>query len=302
MPPLPDARRGALLVAAAACCWSSGGLIARLVATDPWTTSFWRGLSSGLFLAAVLWLRARDGRPPRIGWPTVGFACSIALASTCFLLALARTSVANTLVVMSIGPYLAGLLGWLLLGERVPARSWLTMAVTVAGTAIMVSGSWAAGTIGGDLLAVAMAASFATGVVVVRANPDVSMAPAAALGALLAAALAWPFAAPLSASGRDLALLASFGVGQFAAGFLLFTAGAPRIPVAEASLLGLLEVVLGPLWVWLFLGERPGPWTLLGGGIVLVAVVTHAALDLARPATASPHRGAGPGEGAATRD
>ena len=277
-------RRGALLVAAASCFWSSGGLIARLLGTDPWTTSFWRGLFSAAFLGAVLtWRFRRAGTGwPRLGWPAVAFACSIAAASTCFLLALQRTTVANTLVVMSTGPYLAGLLGWLILGERVRARSWVTMALTVAGTAIMVSGSWGAGTLAGDLLALGMAAAFATGVVAVRANPDVPMAPAAALGALLASALALPFADALSVGGRDLALLAVFGL-QLAAGFLLFTAGAASIPAAEASLIGLLETVLGPLWVWLLLGERPGPWTLVGGGIVLAAVATHAALDLTRP-------------------
>ena len=241
------ARRGALLVAAAACCWSSGA------------------------------------RRPRLGWPALAFACSIAVASTCFLLALDRTSVANTLVVMSTGPYLAGLLGWLLLGERVRARSWLAMTITLAGTAVMVSGARAAGTLAGDVLALGMAAAFATGVVVVRANPRVPMAPAAALGALLASALALPFAEPLSVGARDLGLLALFGVGQFAAGFLLFTAGAPLIPAAEASLIGLLETVLGPLWVWLALGEEPGPRTLLCGAIVLGAMVIHATLDFIRP-------------------
>jgi len=280
-----NARRGALLVAAAACCFSSGGLIARLVATDPWTTSFWRGLCAAAFLAAVLGLRARatGERRPRLGWPALAFACSIATASTCFLLALDRTSVANTLVVMSTGPYLAGLLGWLLLGERVRARSWLAMTITLAGTAVMVSGSRAAGTLAGDFLALGMAASFAIGVVAVRANPRVPMAPAAALGALLASALALPFAEPLSVGARDLGLLALFGVGQFAAGFLLFTAGAPLIPAAEASLIGLLETVLGPLWVWLALGEEPGPRTLFGGAMVLGAMVIHATLDFVAP-------------------
>jgi drug/metabolite transporter (DMT)-like permease len=280
-----NARRGALLVAAAACCWSSGGLIARLVATDPWTTSFWRGICAAAFLTAVAALRARRSgdQRRRLGWPAWAFACSIAVASTCFLLALRRTSVANTLVVMSSGPYLAGLLAWLFLGERVRPRSWVAMAITVAGTAVMVSGSRATGHLAGDALAIGMAAAFAAGVVVVRANPDVPMTPAVALGALLASAFALPFAEPLSVGARDLGLLALFGLGQFAAGFLLFTAGAPLIPAAEASLIGLLETALGPLWVWLALGEEPGPRTLIGGAMVLGAMLVHTALDFVSP-------------------
>jgi len=278
------ARRGALLVAAAACCWSSGGLIARLVAADPWTTSFWRGLCAAAILTAVGALRTRmtGARRPRLGWPAWAFAVCTASASTCFLLALDRTSVANTLVLMSTGPYLAALLAWLFLGELVRPRSWVAMTVTLAGTAIMVSGSRAAGTLSGDCLALAMAAVFAAGVVVVRAHPDVPMMPAATLGALLAATFALPFAHPLAVGPRSLGLLVLFG-GQLSTGFLLFTAGAPFIPAAEASLIGLLETALGPLWVWLALGETPGARTLVGGALVLGATVIHAALDFVSP-------------------
>ena len=280
-----DARRGALLVAAAACCWSSGGLIARLVATDPWTTSFWRGLCAATFLTGVTALRARmtGVRRPPLGWPAWAFACCTGGASTCFLLALDRTSVANTLVVMSTGPYLAALLAWLFLGERVRPRSWTAMTITLAGTAVMVSGSRAAGTLPGDCLALGMAAAFAAGVVVVRAHPDVPMLPAVTLGALLASGFALPFAHPLAVDARSLVLLALFGVGQLSVGFLLFTAGAPLIPAAEASLIGLLETALGPLWVWLTLGEAPTARTLVGGVLILGATIVHAALDFVSP-------------------
>src|SRR5262249_26077858 len=158
----------------------------------PWTTSFWRGLSAAAFLTLVIAWRSRGpgARTPRLGWPAWVFAGCTASASTCFLLALDRTSVANTLLVMSTGPYLAGLLAWLFLGERVRPRSWLAMTVTLAGTAVMVSGSRAAGTLPGDLLAIGMAATFAAGVVVVRAHPGVPMMPAVILCALLAATVA----------------------------------------------------------------------------------------------------------------
>ena len=104
--------------------------------------------------------------------------------------------------------------------------------------------------------------------------------------ALFASALALPFAEPLSVGARDLGLLALFGVGQFAAGFLLFTAGAPLIPPAEASLIGLLETVLGPLWVWLALNERPGVATLTGGALILAALLANALVGGATGETA----------------
>ena len=275
-------RRGALLVACAAVCWSSGGLIARLVSTSPWTTSLWRSLFASLFLTVVLWIvRGRNivAQWRHGGLPVAVAATCMALASTCFILSLAHTSVANTLLLMSTGPYVTALLGWLLLGERVAPRTWLTMSVALAGAVVMVSSSYGRGAMVGDLLAVVMATSFAVATVVVRRHPDIQMAPAAALATALTALVALPLAAPLETAPRDLALLAFFGVGQFGAGFLLFMAGARLIPAAESSLIGMLETVLGPLWVWLVLSERPATATLTGGALILAALVANTLID-----------------------
>src|SRR5438270_397500 len=212
--------------------------------------------------------------------PVVVAAACMALASTCFILSLAHTSVANTLLLMSTGPYVTALLGWLLLRERVAPRTWLTMGVALAGAVVMVSSSYGRGAMVGDLLAVVMATSFAVATVVVRRHPDIQMAPAAALATALTALVALPLATPLETAPRDLALLAFFGVGQFGAGFLLFMAGARLIPAAESSLIGMLETVLGPLWVWLVLSERPGAASLAGGALILAAHQANTVVDL----------------------
>jgi drug/metabolite transporter (DMT)-like permease len=273
-----------LLVAGAAACWSSGGLIARLVTTDAWTTTLWRGVFSAAFLIVVVAVVRRQGVIAQwrtIGGPGVGVAACLATASTCFILSLSRTSVANTLILMSVGPWVAGLLGWLLLGERVRPRTWLTMGVALGGVAVMVSGSYGAGRLTGDVLAIMMASAFAMATVLVRRHPEIQMTPAASLAAVLAAVAALPLASPLAVSARDLGLLALFGIGQFGAGFLLFTAGARLLPVAETSLIGMLETVLGPLWVWLVLGEEVGVRSIVGGLVILGALAAHTLLDLA---------------------
>jgi len=282
----PDTRRGILLVACAAVCWSSGGLIARLVTTSPWTTNLWRSLCASSFLVLVLSIahrrsilaQWRDG-----GRPVLAAAVCMAAASTCFILSLTYTSVANTLMLMSTGPFVAGLLGWLLLGERVAPRTWIAMGIALGGVVVMVSSSYGRGAMVGDLLAVAMAGSFAVATVLIRRHPEIQMAPAAALATALTALVALPFADPLQTSPRDLLLLAFFGVGQFGAGFLLFMAGARLIPAAESSLIGMLETVLGPLWVWLVLNERPGAATLAGGALILTALVANGLLERCYP-------------------
>jgi drug/metabolite transporter (DMT)-like permease len=288
--PGAPARRGVALVACAALCWSSGGLIARTVSTGPWTTSLWRSVFASLFLGLVLRLALGRGLVAQWregGRPVVFVAVCMALSSTCFILSLSRTSVANTLILMSIGPYVTGLLGWVLLGERVAPRTWLTMAVALAGVVIMVSSSRGHGAIVGDLLALVTASSFAVAIVLVRRHPEVHMAPAAVLATAITGLIALPLAAPLEATPRDLALLALFGVGQFSVGFLLFMAGARSIPAAQSSLLAMLETVLGPVWVWLVLNERPAPAALAGGVLILGALVAHTVADIVSPRAAA---------------
>lgn len=284
--PAGATRRGALLVAGAAVCWSSGALIARLVATTPWTTSLWRSLFASVFLAVVLSVARRrsivaqwrDG-----GRPVAAVAACMAIASTCFIFSIANTSVANTLLLMSTSPYVVGLLGWLVLGERVAPRTWLTMGLALAGAVVMVSSSYGRGGLLGDVLAIIMATSFAVATVLVRRHPRISMAPAAALATAFTFLMALPLATPLATTPRDLALLAFFGIGQFGAGFLLFMAGARLIPAAQTSLIGMLETVLGPVWVWLVLHERPDAASLTGGALILTALVANTAVDLVRP-------------------
>lgn len=274
--------RGVLFVAAAALCWSTGGLIARLVDTDTWTTVFWRSIFAAAFLLGVIFVQERGATWARIremGGAGVAMALCFATASTCFINALARTTVANTLVIQSTSPFIAALLGWAWMGERVRGRSWVAMAAAVAGATVMASHSWGAGSLAGDLLALVTAIAFAAATVIVRRHRQLRMTAAAGLAGVFSAIFAWRPARPLEAAPDDLALLALFGAAQLGFGLVLFTAGARLIPVAEASLIAVLESVLGPLWVWLALGETPAPAALVGGAIILAALVAHTALD-----------------------
>jgi drug/metabolite transporter (DMT)-like permease len=217
-----------------------------------------------------------------MGLPGLAMAVCFATASTCFIMALHRTSVANVLIIQSLSPFMAGLLGWLWMGERVAGRTWAAMGVALLGSAIMVSRYFyaeaAAGSLGGDLLAFTVALAFAAATVILRRNRHIQMLPAAALSAALTS-LVTAAGARLADPG-DLLLLALFGSGQLGLGMILFTTGARRIPVAEAALIGVLESVLGPVWVWLAIGENPGLLSLVGGAIVLAALAGHTLADL----------------------
>ncbi len=272
-------RRGLLLVATAALLWSSGGLIVRsLDSADPMTTVFWRSVTAFVFLIGFMTMREGRNVPRqflRMGFPGIVVALCYALASTALIIALDLTSVANVLVIMSSAPLFSALLAWLVLGERISAVSWLAVLATLGGITLMVSDSLGRGAIAGDLVALTIALSQAVAVVTIRRHRGIAMTPAMSLATLIAALAVLPFASPLQTSLHDLALLTVFGAGQLGLGLALFAFGAPLLPAAQTALLNVLEPIFGPIWVWLLIGERPSQAALIGGGIVLTALLVH---------------------------
>jgi drug/metabolite transporter (DMT)-like permease len=169
----------------------------------------------------------------------------------------------------------AALLAWVSLGEPVTARSWAAMLIALAGVGVMV-GAPGNGNILVDLLTIMIPLSFAVSIVITRQHRHMSMAPATCLAQVLIFAFAVPFAHPGTVDGRNLVLLILLGAGQIGLGLALLSIGARLIPAAEIATITLLEVVLGPLWVWIVVSERPSTATLIGGAIVTVAVLLQA--------------------------
>jgi drug/metabolite transporter (DMT)-like permease len=183
----------------------------------------------------------------------------------------------------ALGPILAAGLG-MLVGDRVHPRTWAAMAIAVVGVGVMVGGPGRPAALGLGL-SLLMTVSFAATIVLTRHRRDVSMAPATVLSQLLVLlALGW-FAHPGSAGSRDVLLLVALGITQIGLGFVCLTIGARLIAAGEVALITLLEIVLGPLWVWAILSERPATATLVGGAIVLAAVLVEAT---AQPASEQP--------------
>jgi drug/metabolite transporter (DMT)-like permease len=219
-----------------------------------------------------------------VGLAGLGVAVGVAFASSAFILALGSTSVAHVLLFQAIAPFLAALFAWLLMRERVPTRTWVAMGAALGGVVIMVGGSLGGGGLHGDLLSLLMSTAFAGVLVITRRHREISMTPATALGMLFAFIALAPFAHPGVLSPLDWTMLAALGAGQIGLGMILFTAGARLIAAAQAGLITLLEVVLGPLWMWLIYREQPDGLTLVGGTVILSAVLVHAVADL-RPAS-----------------
>jgi drug/metabolite transporter (DMT)-like permease len=268
-------RRGQIFVALAAVAWSTAGVLQRQLSVDTATQVGGRAVFAALALLGYVAVAERGGvaRAWRsIGIAGIGLAVCLAAASCAFILALNETTVARVLFIQAIAPVLAALLAAVLLGEPISRRTAVALGLAVAGVAIML-GAPGGGTAKGDLLALAMALSFALALVITRHRRDVSMAPATCLSQVLLVVVFLPFATLADVGGQDVAVLAALGAGQIGLGLIFLTLGARLIPAAQVGLTTLLEVVLGPLWVWLALDERPGALTLVGGAVVVAAIV-----------------------------
>ena len=274
-------RRGALLVFGSAAVWSLGGAIARfLEVTDSWAIIFWRSLSAAVFLSGFM-LRREGWAGTRqlfisMGLPGVGVALCFATASTAFVVALAYTTVANILLMQAGAPLFAALMAFVLFRERVSGATWAAIAAVMAGVAIMVSGSLAGNMSPiGDGLAMLTAIAFAGATVLTRRHANVRMMPAAFLGTVIAAAVALALGGAAPVSVHDAALLFVFGALNLGLGMVLFVTGVRLLPAALAALIGTAEPVLGPVWVWLVHREVPNSRTLVGGAVVLLALLLH---------------------------
>ena len=274
---------GIVLIVASTVFFALAGIFTSLARSDPLTIAGWRGLVGAFLITLyVVWRARRDGARPvfRLGWR--GWLLSLvgAVSSVFFIASFKFTYVANVAVIYATVPFMAAPIEWPLLGEPPRARTMATAFASLLGVAIIMSGGLAAGHLFGDLLALLMTVGCAVYLVMIRAFRDTPVLWAAAVSALMVFATSFVVADPLAVAPSDLAVIGAFGV-SFAAAVILWTEGAMRLPAAEAGLLGATEVPLAVAFAWLILGQSTPAASLLGGAVVLAAVLAHAGSDLA---------------------
>lgn len=272
-----ERRKGRLYVTLAAIAWSTAGLLQRELTVDTAGQLAGRALFAvaGLLVYIAVSERGRVLHAFRaIGGAGLGVTALMAVSSGAFLIALNHASVASVLFMQALSPIIAALIGHAL-GEPVARRTWLAMLIAIGGVSLMVGGPGHPGLLGLSL-SLLMSFTFAGTIVITRHRRDVSMAPATCLSQLVVFVAAVPFASFGGVGPKDTVMLALLGVTQIGLGLIFLSIGGRLIPAAEVALITLLEIVLGPLWVWVFLAERPSTATLIGGLIVLAAVVFQA--------------------------
>jgi drug/metabolite transporter (DMT)-like permease len=278
-------RTGVLLVIGATLAWSIGGTIDRFITLDDtWVVVFWRSVFAGLFILGFMLVR--DGMAGTLKlitsarWPTLIVGVCYAISTICFILALSYTSVAKVLLIQASVPIVAAALSWLLLREKVPFYTMVSIMAVVAGISVIFSGSLGqGGSLTGDLLALSISISFALSVVITRKYPGTRMTPAVLLGVAIAGLIAFVMSGPLAVGASDLGYLMIFGMVNLGLGLALFVTGARLIPSVLSALLSVIEPILGPIWVWLVHGEAPTALVLFGGSIVMAALCFNMYFD-----------------------
>ncbi len=276
-------RLGLLLVTLSAIVWSTARLFTRMITVDSPTMLFWRGMFGALGIAAFIFWRGGHSGTGKLSGPAWLYAVVSAAGMLCFITSLRHTSVAHAAIIYAAVPLVAGATAWVAIGETMTRRAMAASVAALAGVAVMV-GLGSDGTLFGDGLALLMTLAMAAMMIISRKARDIPMLPAAALSSLLSALAVLPLADIATVPSGEWPLLIGFGLVNSALGLALFTLGAQRLPPAETGLIGALDAPLAPVWVWLAFSETPSAAALLGGAVVLAAVLYYLAQSYGRAA------------------
>ena len=281
---------GVLLVLMAGAFWSSMGLGIRMIEqANVWQILFYRSIALAIFLFCIISYRSRF--KPFAAIRVAGIAGAIGGVGLVFafaggIYAIQTTTVANAMFLFAAAPFLAAVAGRILLREQVRRATWVAMVFAIIGIVIMVINGFAAGRMIGNISALLSAAGFAVFSIALRWGKLEDMLPAVFLAGIFSIVTAgticqvagYGFELPTN----DIAIAVLLGVFQVGTGLVLYTIGSRVVPAGELVLLSMTEVVLGPLWVWIFVGETVSFYTLLGGSILLLAIAGNAISGLRR--------------------
>ncbi|MEM0990866.1 MAG: DMT family transporter [Pseudomonadota bacterium] len=264
---------------------SFGGLILRNIEdADVWQINFYRSLALVAVVLTIMMFRYRGQtvhKVRQIGRPGLLAGALLAGAGICFLQAITNSTVANTLFTLSAIPFISALFAWLFLRESVQRSTLLTMITAALGVGVMMAEGVGSGSFYGNGMALLTALLFSSYAILVRRHRAIDMLPALMVSGMLIVALSallrWD---DLGISTHDLLLCILLGGGLSGMANALFIAASRHLVAAELTLFMLLEFALGPIWVWIFINEVPTQWTVLGGVIVIGAVILRALFQL----------------------
>ena len=271
-----DYAKGFVLTAIGTTLLSFDALFIRLINAESADILFWRGIMLSLFIA--IYCKIKDPKQAlfRTDWRYIRSTVFFAISSICFVMAINLTSVANALVIISVQPLFAAVLSRVFLKEQSPLITWIAISVCLLGIVWVMLDSWQSPNIKGDLLALVCGLALSCKFVNDRSEKKFSMVPSLIGGGFIMSIFALLTTESIMLQGSQwiwTTLLCMFVVPL---AFVLITLGPKRIPAAEVGMLMLLETVIGPVWVWIFLDLAPNSAAIQGGALVVITLVLHA--------------------------
>jgi len=276
--------KGLLITFVAVLILSPDALLVRLIHCDIWTLLFWRCLLTAIVMSLFLLLHYRSRflysfyATGRIG---LLLALDITFGSLLFIHSLKQTTAANALIILAAAPIVSSFLSWVFLREAVPLRTKVAIFTCFGGILLIFSNSLENGLFLGDLMALGATLMWGANIVIIRRGKDVNMIPANVLGNLSVVLVVLLLGAqPFAVTTAEASLLLLLGGVILPISFALITISPRYLKAPEVSLILLLETVLGPIWVWLILGEVPHSRTLIAGFLILGTLLLHTSFSL----------------------
>ncbi len=280
--PLPDYRKGLLVTISGVLLLTLDTPLLRLVDGNQWTVMFWRGIFVFLALSAWwLWNRRITLHKRSFLMGRWGLFVSLlyGLSNVFFVIALHNTSVANLLVILALNPLICALLSLMFLNDRITISTWIAIATSFGGVALIIQDSIGSSNFFGDAMSLLAVFTLASAIVFTRKSGRI-LTTAPALAGLIAATVAYPFAPSIALDASQWGYMATNGILVMAIASGLLAYAPSLLPAAHVAMLYLLETVLGPLWVWIAVGEEPSNMAFIGGSIVIATLVVHSSLSL----------------------
>ena len=268
---------GPLLVFLGACSLSFGGLIVKsFEGATLWQILFWRTIFFLLVISLYLILTYkkkvfRSFYNSGIPGIFAGFILSFGFCA--YVFAMYNTTVANANFIIQTQTIFLAIFGYFFLKEKISAITLTSIILAISGIFLMVGSSLSPGQMTGNIAAFIMPISFAVLIIVVRKYPKVDMVPAQFIAGVLALLIGFLMSGKILISAHDIFLGFLAGFMQLGLGFIFITIGAQRTPSAMVGIIMLTEAVLGPIWAWLFINEQPPSIVIIGGSIVIFAVL-----------------------------
>ena len=271
MTPLTERGKAILFLALAAMLWSTAGVFVKALDWQPVSILGGRGLFTGIVF--LLYLRRL---PTEWSWWMVLAAGASIATQFLFITSTKLTTAANSIFLQYTAPIYVVLLAYWLLREKPSRTDWAAMGIILLGLLLFFGDQLSTEGFYGNILAVISGVTAAVMMVAFRAQKDSSPEDSVLLASLVIAIFGFPSILKESWTVTDWLSIAYLGIIQIGLAFILFTRGIKHIPALEANLIGTLEPILSPVWVFLFLGERMGAFALLGSLVVLVGVIINA--------------------------